>query len=339
MMKMNRVMCVLAVLLCFACGYTMAAAATTAAGQPKAVMAEFYGSYDTALLKEEWDKKQKEKELLKQQELNKQKVTAPLQTPERLQPETHPNEETTGDLRNQKGDSAPSPEVKRPEGVDTPVAAAAETTSQPSPVVEVVCMSTEEPHLHRADNTVERPCETNKTGPACEAYKKLCKARADSVFSGLYDPNVMKPNNNRPTGSGDADTTSPVTQGDQEASNSNGGNSTPVNSNPNQEPPAAESSTTNENTANQQSPPAAEDATTPSAPQENSNADSTTTTPSSPENTTTEAPSTTPTPSTDAEISTIAPTEQNSANADSSSISPLWMRTAAPLLIVAALVL
>ncbi|ORC89767.1 uncharacterized protein TM35_000113010 [Trypanosoma theileri] len=39
MMMMRRVMCVLAVLLCCACGYTMAAAATTA-GQPKAVMAE-----------------------------------------------------------------------------------------------------------------------------------------------------------------------------------------------------------------------------------------------------------------------------------------------------------
>ncbi|ORC83981.1 uncharacterized protein TM35_000521250 [Trypanosoma theileri] len=41
MMKMNRVICVLAVVLCLACGYTMTVAATTATAQPKAVMATF----------------------------------------------------------------------------------------------------------------------------------------------------------------------------------------------------------------------------------------------------------------------------------------------------------
>ncbi|ORC83966.1 uncharacterized protein TM35_000521100, partial [Trypanosoma theileri] len=42
MMMMHRVMCVLAVVLCYACGYTMTAADTTVnAGQPKAVTAVF----------------------------------------------------------------------------------------------------------------------------------------------------------------------------------------------------------------------------------------------------------------------------------------------------------
>ncbi|ORC80951.1 uncharacterized protein TM35_001371020 [Trypanosoma theileri] len=230
----------------------------------------------------------------------------------------------------------------------TMTAAAVETASRVSTVVEVDCTNMDNPHIRRNDMSEERPCVTEKDGEECKKYIALCNFRQQDVASNRND-NTDRLNqdtendgkgaeNQRPNGSADVDTILPVTPGDQEASNSNGGNSTPVNSNPNQEPPAAESSTTNENTANQQSPPAAEDATTPSAPQENSNSDSTTTTPSSPENTTTEAPSTTPTPSTDAEISTIAPTEQNSANADSS-FSPVWIRTAAPLLIVAALVL
>ncbi|ORC82651.1 uncharacterized protein TM35_000861040, partial [Trypanosoma theileri] len=59
-----------------------------------------------------------------------------------------------------------------------------------------------------------------------------------------------------------------------------------------------------------------------------------------PENATTEAPTTTPSPVPvpNAEISsTIASNMQNKANVDSS-VSPVWMRTAAPLLIVAVLV-
>ncbi|ORC83848.1 uncharacterized protein TM35_000551170 [Trypanosoma theileri] len=67
------------------------------------------------------------------------------------------------------------------------------------------------------------------------------------------------------------------------------------------------------------------------AAQENGNADSTATT-----NINSEAPTTTPSPLTDPPISKIAPTMKNKANADSS-VSPVWMRTAAPLLIVAVL--
>ncbi|ORC84007.1 uncharacterized protein TM35_000511080 [Trypanosoma theileri] len=61
-------------------------------------------------------------------------------------------------------------------------------------------------------------------------------------------------------------------------------------------------------------------------------------TPASTENTTTEAPSTAPSPApvSNAEISNIASNMQNKANVDSS-VSPVWMRTAAPLLIVAML--
>ncbi|ORC82505.1 uncharacterized protein TM35_000901030 [Trypanosoma theileri] len=62
------------------------------------------------------------------------------------------------------------------------------------------------------------------------------------------------------------------------------------------------------------------------------------TTPQSPENTTTEAPPSTSSPLPNPEISSnIASTVHNKANVDSS-VSPVWMRTAAPLLIVAVLV-
>ncbi|ORC83773.1 uncharacterized protein TM35_000571010 [Trypanosoma theileri] len=66
--------------------------------------------------------------------------------------------------------------------------------------------------------------------------------------------------------------------------------------------------------------------------------ENTSTTPANPENTTTEAPTTTPSPSSvpNAEISSnIASTVQKNKAIVDSSVSPVWMRTAAPLLIVA----
>ncbi|ORC82103.1 uncharacterized protein TM35_000981060, partial [Trypanosoma theileri] len=94
---------------------------------------------------------------------------------------------------------------------------------------------------------------------------------------------------------------------------------------------------TSDNTAagdgnpNQQSS-AAEGATATDGLQENANADSTATT------TTTTTTTTTLSPVTDTKISSnIASALQNKGNVDSS-VSPVWMRTAAPLLIVAVLV-
>ncbi|ORC81282.1 uncharacterized protein TM35_001231020 [Trypanosoma theileri] len=110
----------------------------------------------------------------------------------------------------------------------------------------------------------------------------------------------------------------PPTQGNQGSSNNTGDNTTTGDSNTTQETSPAEASTTNA-----------------TASQENGNADSTATN----TNTTTEAPTTTPSPVpvTDPQISSIAPTVlRNKASVDSS-ISPVWMRTAAPLLIVAVL--
>ncbi|ORC88674.1 uncharacterized protein TM35_000151050 [Trypanosoma theileri] len=420
MMIMRRVMCVLAVVLCCACGYTMAAAAavdndspsgrgvsrgavevscgaggalrvrpaaesewltcgagsrvsacgkyadlcrqrtartattttidTAAPGQPKAVMAEFYGSYDTALLKEEWDKKQKEKDLLKQQELDKQKVTAPTQTPERLQPENHLNEETNGDLRNQNSDSPPSPEVKRPEGRDPPVAAAAEVAvghqgdrsmggkgmgSEPQGVV------TEDPAIVTED--AERKPDTGATTTLGKTPESNGAAESDQGALGSTADNTSPGTSNATNQSQAADTTAPnstsATADSQETTSTT--------------PPSTENTTTEASTATTSPVPVTNaeintvpgDSTTQQPSSEGTttvqDSEETNTATPSTDNTLSEAPSTTPSPApvTNPQISSnIASTVQkNKANVDSS-VNPVWMRTTASLLIVTVLV-
>ncbi|ORC83654.1 uncharacterized protein TM35_000621280 [Trypanosoma theileri] len=97
-------------------------------------------------------------------------------------------------------------------------------------------------------------------------------------------------------------------------------------------PPTGEHTTEEVNT--NQTNPQSQSESTPTTSQETN-----TTTPPSTENTTAEAPTTTSSPVANAVITNIASTVKNKGNADSSSsISPVWMRTAAPLLIVAVLV-
>ncbi|ORC84075.1 uncharacterized protein TM35_000501290 [Trypanosoma theileri] len=103
-------------------------------------------------------------------------------------------------------------------------------------------------------------------------------------------------------------------QGDQGTPSNTSDNSKPADSN-----------------ATQQSSPVLDATAVPDSQETN-----TTTLPST-DNTTTEAPTTTPSPVPNAEINNIASTlQKNRPNVDSS-ISPVWMRTAAPLLIVAVL--
>ncbi|ORC90036.1 putative titin [Trypanosoma theileri] len=108
-------------------------------------------------------------------------------------------------------------------------------------------------------------------------------------------------------------------QSNEEVSSNTTVNSTPDDSNP-----------------NQRSPEAAGAAAAPDSQETNSTSITLPIT----ENTTTEAPTTTPSPVTvpNAEISSIAPiVQKNKANVDSSSVSPVRMRIAAPLLIVVTL--
>ncbi|ORC84534.1 uncharacterized protein TM35_000431020 [Trypanosoma theileri] len=105
-------------------------------------------------------------------------------------------------------------------------------------------------------------------------------------------------------------------QSNEEVSSNTTVNSTPADSNPNQHSPEAAGATA-----------------APDSQETNSS------TPQSTESNVTEAPTTTPSPVpvTDTQISSVASTVQkNKVNADSS-VSPVWMRTAAPLLIVVVL--
>ncbi|ORC83627.1 uncharacterized protein TM35_000621010 [Trypanosoma theileri] len=103
-------------------------------------------------------------------------------------------------------------------------------------------------------------------------------------------------------------------QSDKGVSNSTGDNSTPATSNPNQQSTATD------------------DATAASDSQ-----DTNSTTPPRSENTTTEAPTTTSSPVPNSGITSIASAVQkNKGNVDSS-VTPVWMRTAASLLIVVVL--
>ncbi|ORC84397.1 uncharacterized protein TM35_000451350 [Trypanosoma theileri] len=125
-----------------------------------------------------------------------------------------------------------------------------------------------------------------------------------------------------------------VKQNNDEASNNPANNSTP------QESAAApQSNNEGSNAGNSGSAADSQENTSTTLPSsENTTTEAPTTTPSpSTENTTTEAPTTTTSPLPKPEINTIASTVQKEANVDSSSIGPVWMRTAAPLLIVAVL--
>ncbi|ORC83760.1 uncharacterized protein TM35_000581230, partial [Trypanosoma theileri] len=151
-------------------------------------------------------------------------------------------------------------------------------------------------------------------------------------------------------------------QGDEETSNNARDINTPGNSNPTEQSPAAAVPTatesSNENDTTSQPSPAntaSEESTATPSRDSNLNQQSTatddvtaapnshetnTTTPASPENNVTEAPTTTPSPvpvpNTEISSNIASTVQKNKANADSS-VSPVWMRNAAPLLIVAML--
>ncbi|ORC80838.1 uncharacterized protein TM35_001401010 [Trypanosoma theileri] len=261
---MCRVMCVLAVVLCCACGYTMADPATTVnAGQPKAVMASEFEDF-LVYTSKKYGKCMKDSS------------------------DTYGGK-TCKELGFINKTASSSPQEKRPEGRDTPVAAAVEVASRP-----------------QGDRTMEGEVSVNEPqGGASEVAGSSTEAAQQKPDTSATTPQRQSPGSN---GAGD---------GDQGASDKTGDNSTPATSNRTQHSSA------------QASASAAPDSQETNA-----------ITPPSTENTVNEESTTTiPSPVTDPQSSTIAPTVQNKANVvDSSSMSSFWMRTAAPLLIVAVLV-
>ncbi|ORC84059.1 uncharacterized protein TM35_000501130 [Trypanosoma theileri] len=265
MMMMNRVMCVLAVVLCCACGYTMAAAATATNGQTKAVMAS--------------DQEKKEDDVFVFEE------KANLPKGYNWSTDWHWNvtlQEQMVRVECQKNESAVIAGKNCSEWLKS-------LDTKPSSISGEDSHSVLSPvnDLEQVQEPPARPA--GATGPTQETETRVGATSTQ----------------------GKNQESTAASQSDQGASGNTTDNSTPAESNLTQQPHTA----------------------APSASEETNS-----TTPPSPENTTTEAPTTTPSsPVTGTEISSIASAVQkNKANVDSS-ISPLYMRTAAPLLIVAAL--
>ncbi|ORC83781.1 uncharacterized protein TM35_000571090 [Trypanosoma theileri] len=287
MMMMGRVMCVLAVVLCCACGYTMTAAAPTTtvnAGQPKAVMA-----YD----------------------FNDFLATAICDSGNIDPSKTKVNEVTCADWKargNITGVSDPPPTSTKAPATETKV-----VPSQSAKGVHQVQERVVSQDLLPSGS----PAHITSTGTPSDSLapkNEQAVTQPSIPGSGEAPPNEDALSVERSQGQTQESTE--ALQSDKGVSNNTGDNSATDTSNPNQQSTATDDVT------------AAPNSTETNA-----------TTPLSTENTTTEAPTTTPSHVPDTQISsnTIASNLQKKANVDSS-VSPVWMRTAAPLLIVVVLV-
>ncbi|ORC84065.1 uncharacterized protein TM35_000501190 [Trypanosoma theileri] len=300
MMMMSRVMCVLAVVLCCACGYTMAAAATAVkAGQRKAVMAVF----DTSVSR----------------------------TAERLQNEQILRVECKTNLSAIKGKLN---------------CTSVGITSDPSIPGTSVSLEQHAQQEHLQEKGVQG-AELPEGGIQASGVV------GNVGREGQHGP-VGSENNSFGSGVHRESTTDTSNTSAQSTSAVISSVSPPANDSPSPNAPPENSRTStasnNENTGNQQSPvegsaevisdPEGTSSTTPPRP-ENTTTESqetnSTTQPSS-ESNVTDAATTTPSPAPvpNSEISNIASTLKNKANGDSS-VSPVWMRTAAPMLIVVVL--
>ncbi|ORC80899.1 uncharacterized protein TM35_001391010 [Trypanosoma theileri] len=297
MMMMDRVMCVLAVVLCCACEYTMMAAAahtTVNAGQPKAVMAnkgpdipEWNDFLGTAI--HDYDC------------INKTKDTSDSGM-NCTNWRNHRNGEKKHSLPDSTKSKDPEEEVEPSLHSDGDVH--------------------EDKDLTRADGGSLRP-------PTSHTTSKGTGSEHNAAESETAVTHTITPGSDEAQLSRNAESTltaergaSSSTEDNQGASGNTADNTTTNNSTP------ADSNLTTQT-------PAIVDSTATPDTQENTS----TTLPTSPENTTTEAPTTTPSPVPphNSEITTIASTVQKNKPIVDSSVSPVWMRTAAPMLIVAVL--
>ncbi|ORC90641.1 uncharacterized protein TM35_000084390, partial [Trypanosoma theileri] len=309
---------------------TIATTTTVNAGQPKAVMAA-WGSWDPAFAEYRWKEKQKEKE----EERKRKEAEAQVLT----QTELGRREDLNG-LRGEEGVELSV--------VDTSLIKESETVTDVIPNSNTHTLSTLKKESQKPLGPDNTSLDTESLGDRTMSQKSektepddIQGNRAGSVSSSGASLSVQAEEREQ-SAEAPASTTvgtpssevvdsqhikpqSP-SENAKDNSNTNDGNSS-------QNPSPAEASTLTTPNPTQQSA-AAPGTTSTSASQENGNADSTATT-----TTNSEAPTTTLTPSPvpNADINNIASTVQNNkANVDSTA-SPVWMRTAAPLLIVAVL--
>ncbi|ORC84042.1 uncharacterized protein TM35_000511430 [Trypanosoma theileri] len=280
MMMMRRVMCVLAVVLCCACGYTMAAATGVVATNQGTKVDE--SEYEVSL--------------------------------------GHLGD-FPGTLKSDRDEAARIRNGRRSEGSvpgesESPVGGQSKNAALGAPGPKAL-----ESPLEGKENP-EGP--ESKGGPEAETAMATtfgAPTTVPEVGGGTPANGTEAERQNRGTGSVTSSQRKPqgstvASQSNEEASSNTGDNTTPGDS----------------NTTQQSSTPVVDVTAAPDPEEPNS------TIPPSPENTTTEAPTTTPSlvPVTDPQINNITSTVQTKASADSS-VSSVWMSTAAPLVIVVVL--
>ncbi|ORC83593.1 uncharacterized protein TM35_000641250 [Trypanosoma theileri] len=288
MMMMGRVMCVLAVVLCCACGYTMTASA--AAGSSSAFVYTSKSDYSL-----DW------KDFLISTSNTKKCETDKLATVDGI----------SCSLRKQPGESSSAPK----EHEDTRRGASGEEARSE----EVSSLQT---HVQANGQSSHQHSDISRLSPATSSIPVGSDAQDDG-HANVEEQNRVTPTVTSTQSQTTESTSESSTTSTASTNESAGTSATAANT--------ADTSTPATSNATQQSPANGDASAAPDSQETTS-----TTLPIS-ENTTTEAPTPTPSPVPNADINTnITSTMQNKANADSS-VSPLWMRTAAPLLIVVVL--
>ncbi|ORC84443.1 uncharacterized protein TM35_000451810 [Trypanosoma theileri] len=327
MMMMRRVMCVLAVVLCCTCGYTMAAAATTTAGQPKAVMATYVGvgSWDDFLAIgrcDSWNGGQSEN-TANGVDCGKWKKDGNLD-------KVNYNISNSTKAKNPEKEHVP----ELPQRAEELREEHDETSAEEDPLHQTTSQTTSTGTVSGHKVPVSKPAVTHPSdSESGEAQPGRNAERAPLASSTSAEPPSS------PTAPEDSSTTSAA------STNESTDNSLPGDNNTTQQPSSEGTTAPNsisaadsqETTINNESTDNSASGTDIGAAAISDSQETNTSTMPSPESNVSEAPTATPSLVPNSEISSTASTVQNKANVDSSSVSPVWMRTAAPLLIVAVL--
>ncbi|ORC83929.1 uncharacterized protein TM35_000531130 [Trypanosoma theileri] len=280
MTMMRRVMCVLAVVLCCACGYTMAATAADSSVVSLAPIFMDWGNPDTSF------------------------ASPPESTGKPTGTRGNTNDVTHSHGSGVVNEGVPNGRTE--ESVEELPPGGGPVTQVPGKDGELSKPQVSSDHSRGSEaGDVEHGASAVEGKGSSPLQSGVSRLPSTGTAGTHKEEEEVKQTQSQNNG------TDPATHDTEEAPSNTSDNTTPADSNPNQPSPEAAGAT------------AASDSQ-----------ETTSTTQPSPESNVTEAPTTTPSSVPNSDINTIASTVKNKGNVDSS-VSPVWMRTAAPLLIVA----
>ncbi|ORC82107.1 uncharacterized protein TM35_000981100 [Trypanosoma theileri] len=344
MMMMRRVMCVLAVVLCCACGYTMTATASNVASLAPYWRDYSYHDYtkpvvevsclaDKApLVRRSGESKWRAcTSVLTEHDCEpyKKKCTDSAtaifsnlyDNPNLTIPDPHvKGQGTLGQGKNENGE----PGIR---GVEPAAGQGHQDTIRPQEVITEEKSTVHDSYVETSGIQQELtpvpatvPSPTKATEPRTTPEGKPESERTENPRSGEHSTEEV-----------DTKQTNPQTQSENTTTSSKETNTTIPSSTENTVSEESTATPSRDSNLTQQSTATDDVTAAPNSPETNT----TSTTPPSSENTTTTTTTLPPAPDTQVS-SNITSTVQNKANVDSS-VNPVWMRTAAPLLIVAVL--